>query len=112
MRGRKKEYFAYEIPTSTVRVVTSICADYNRREAAIKHSAVTGAVLARYVELNNAVDVALYDVEPGIRDLMLRDVADGVGYNRSAVACQLSKNAYYRRRRKLVYDIAVNLSLL
>ena len=112
MRGRKKEYFAYEIPTSTVRVVTSICADYNRREAAIKHSAVTGPVLERYVELNRAVDMALGDIELGIRDLVLRDVADGVGYNKSAAACQLSKNAYYRRRRKLVYDIAVNLSLL
>lgn len=112
MRGRKKEYFSHEIPTSAVRVVTSICADYDRRESAIKHSAATGSVLERYVELNRAVDIALYGIEPGLRDILLRDVSGCVGYNKSAAACQLSKNAYYRRRRKLVYDIAVNLSLL
>lgn len=112
MSGRRKVYGSWDIPPGVVRVVISICADYDRREREIKYSAVTGAVLSRHVELNAAVDRALEDVEPSLREDMLRDVAQGNGYNRSTIAVALSKNAYYRRRKKLVYDIAVNLSLV
>lgn len=112
MSGRRKLYGSFDIPPGVVQMVISICADYDRREREIKFSTVTGAVLSRHVELNSAVDRALDPVEPSLRENMLHDVAMGVGYNRSMASGVLSKNAYYRRRRKLVHDIAVNLSLV
>lgn len=112
MSGRHRIYDGFDIPSGVVRMVTAICADYERREHEIKYSAAVGKVLCRHVELNTAVEDALRDIEPGLREAMLHDVAQGVGYNRSSVCAVVSKNAYYRRRRKLVHDIAVKLSLL
>lgn len=109
---KKKVYYSWEIPTSVVRMVAAICADYERRDKVIRYSSTTGAVLDRNVELNAAVDSALDEVEVGVRNDILHDISEGIGYNRSAVACMMSKDAYYRRRRKLVHDIAVNLALL
>ena len=110
--SRKTTYFQYKLPSSVVNVVKCIIIDYNRREGAIKHSAISGAVLERYIELNSAIDKGLSEIETGIRTYMLEDIIKGVGYERSLVQSLLSKNAYYRRRRKLIYDIAVELSLL
>ena len=97
--AREKMYFSWEIPTSVVCMVNAICADYERRERAIKYSNITGAVLERYIELNSVID-------------LLRDIAEGRGYTRSPTQCVVSKNTYYRRRRKLIHDIAKELSLL
>lgn len=110
--AREKMYFSWEIPTSVVCIVTAICADYERREKAIKYSNITGAVRARYIELNSIIDAALAEVEAGIRVDLLCDIANGRGYARSPTQCAVSKNAYYRRRRKLIHDIAKELSLL
>ena len=110
--SRKTTYFQHKVPPGVVNVVKSIIIDYQRREGAIKHSAISGAVLARYIELNAAIDKALSEIETGIRTYMLDDIVKGIGYERSLVQPLLSKNAYYRRRRKLIYDIAVELALL
>ena len=45
--ARQKAYFKYDIPTSVVDIVKTICVDYNRRERAIKYGTITGEVLAR-----------------------------------------------------------------
>ena len=110
--AREKMYFSWEIPASVVHVVNAICADYERRERAIKYSNITGTVLARYIELNSVIDGALQEVEGGIREGLLRDISEGRGYTRSSIQHIVSKNTYYRRRRKLIHDIARNLSLL
>ena len=108
---RQKTYFKYNIPSSVVCVVTAIISDYDRREREIKRDA-TGSVLARYVELNSAVDRALSEIEAGIRADIMQDITEGKGYERSRAQFLVSKNAYYRRRRKLIHDIAVDLCLL
>lgn len=109
---KQKLYFKYEIPTGVVEIVKSVCGDYDRRERAIKFSNVTGTVLTRYVELNNAVDKAFSDIEVGLRKDMLSDIGNRRGFQFSAVSTLISKNAYYRRRRKIIYDIAKELALL
>lgn len=110
--SRQAQFFQYKIPSSVVNVVKSIIIDYDRREGAINRSAISGAVLARYIELNSAIDKSLSDIEAGIRKYMIYDIVNGIGYERSQINTLMSKNAYYRRRRKLIYDIAVDLSLL
>ena len=110
--ARQKMYFKWEIPTSVVDIVKTVCADYGRRERMIKHSTITGDVLARYVELNAVIDKALEDVEVGIRDAMLEDIHKGRGYDFSAASPFLAKNTYYLRKRKLIHDIAEGLHLI
>jgi hypothetical protein len=110
--ARKRIYYKWEIPTSVVKIVNSICADYERRERLIKSSAITDAVLAKAVELNAIVDKELEHIEPGIRREIIRDISEGRGYYKSGCCVIMDKNAYYRRRRKLVHDIAVTMSLI
>lgn len=110
--ARKRIYYKWEVPTSVVKIVNSICADYERRERLIKYSATTGAVLTKAVELNAVVDKALEEIEPGIRRDIIKDISLGRGYNKSNCCVIMQNETYYRRRRKLVHDIAVALSLI
>lgn len=109
--GRRKKY-RHNLPASVANVVKSICADYGRREEAIKFSAITGPVLARYVELNAAIDTALEAVEAGIREQLLADIASGTGYENSNLAALMAKNTYYSRKEKVVREIARGLALI
>ena len=110
--ARQNLYFKYDIPTSFVDIVKTVCADYNRRERAIKFGTITGDVLDCYIKLNSIVDKALEEVEVGIRRDMLSDIQKRRGYDFSSAALIISKNTYYRRKRKLIYDIAKELALL
>lgn len=109
---KPKLYFQFDIPTSVVEIVKTLCADYNRREQAIKYGNVTGSVLARYVELNAIINTALEEVEVGIRQDILRDIQSRRGYDFSPCSYCISKNTYYKRKKKLIYDIAKSLSLV
>ena len=110
--ARTKMYYRWEIPTGVVAIVKSVCADYERRERAIKYAAITGTVIERYVELNAVIDTALESVELGIRRELLRDIQLGRGYDFSGASPFLAKNTYYQRKRKLIHDIAQGLSLI
>ena len=108
---RKKEYFKHEIPTSVVGVVYAVCTDYYRREREMKFGVVSGEVLSKYTELNTVVERALLSVESEFREDLLLDIAERRGYERSRAAVLISKNAYYRRRRQVIYEIAAGLRL-
>ena len=115
--ARRATYEPYRLPHGVLQIVTSICADYERRSSVLREGECSeepckDAILARYRELNGAVDRALEQLEVGIRRDLLCDVALGRGYRRSAAQYVLSKNAYYRRRHKLMSDIARELRLL
>ena len=101
----------YELPSSLVCVIKSVCSDYYRRATAIKNGTASGVVLDEYLRLNIAVETALEDIEKGIRGELLHDVALGLGYNKSVISVFMAKNTYYQRRRKLIYDIAKALNL-
>ena len=110
--ARKRMFFKYEIDSSVVSIVKSIIADYDRREKLIKYSNVTGAVLDELIKLNAIVDRALEDIECGMRRDIVQDITYGRGFFKSNCCVMMEKNTYYRRRRKLVYDIAVELHLI
>ena len=112
LMARQKMYFKWDMPTSIVEIVKAICADYDRRERAIKFGNVAGDVLMKYVELNNVINNALQAVEVGIRTELLRDIQNRRGYEHSAAALIIAKNTYYNRKKKLIYDIAKDLRLL
>lgn len=110
--ARQRIYWKWNIPSTVVSIVNSICADYGRREKAIRCSSANTEVIIRMIELNAIVDKALEDIEPGIRKEIMRDISEGRGYYKSGCCVIMEKNTYYRRRRKLVHDIAVAMSLI
>lgn len=115
--ARKKLYYRYEIPTSIVSIVKAICADYDRRERVISRTACnpdkvsSDPVIDRLSELNAIVDEALVEIEEELRRIMLDDILTGRGYEFSQATTIVSRGAYYRRKRKLIYDIAKGLRL-
>lgn len=109
--GRRKKV-KQRLPETVANVAKSLCADYARRENAIKYSAITGPVLARYVELNAAVNTALEGMEAGIREELLDDIAKGRGYEASTLATLMAKNTYYARKQKVLLALAKELALI
>ena len=111
--SRAKLYKNNNVPKSVVNIVAAICRDYYRRDWIIKTQSQGKNIILiqKYIELNSVIDKALSEIEPGISQNILNDIISGRGYQYSEAKC-LSKDAYYRRRRKLIYDIAKALSLL
>jgi hypothetical protein len=105
---KKRIYDHWEIPTSVVHIVKSVCADYDRRAAVI----ASGEYREQYVNMNAAIDLALLSVEEGIRRIMLEDISHGRGYDFSPASPYLAKNSYYLRKRKAIHDIAIFLGFL
>ena len=109
---KPKMYFQFELPSSVVEIVKSVCNDYTRRACAIRSGSVNGAVLARYIELNGIIDTAIAEIEVGIRMDMLRDIQKRRGYDFSPAAGCMAKNTYYKRKKKVIYCIAKSLELI
>ena len=110
--GRPKKYYEWELPKSVVEVVRGVCADYERRENAIKYSSITGPVLNRYIELNGAVDEALSNIMPNLQREIIRDVAENIGYDFSQCSNYVSRRIYYLKKRKFIHDVAEKLFLI
>jgi hypothetical protein len=110
--ARRAYYKNWGVPASVVMVVTSVCADYTRRDKALRSCSMNEAVQEHLRSLNAIVDTALEDIEPAIRKDIINDITYGRGYNKSACSLILAKDTYYRRRRKLIYDIAIAMRLI
>ena len=110
--SKKKIYYDWQVPFSVVKIVNALCADYERREKLIKSENISDECRRNVSRINAAIDSALEDIELGIRKELLLDITYGRGFLRSACCVFMNKDSYYRRRRKFVYDIAVNLNLI
>lgn len=110
--GRPKTRYEYEIPKTVVEVVHGICADYDRRELAIKHSNIVGETLARYIELNVAIENALDMCDSRVREYLVEDIAEERGYAFSQCSLVVAKNTYYENKRKFIYHVARKLYLI
>lgn len=100
------------LPPSVVRIVGAMCTDYDRRNVAIKFDKGSEDTLAYYRRINGIIDVALEEVEVGIRRDMLNDIILNRGYDYSPASPFLAKNTYYSRKRKIVYTIAKAMYLI
>lgn len=107
-----RNYQDYHVPKGVVNIVRAVCCDYYRRRMMISQREVQGAVLNEYTRLNGAIDGALVSIEEVLRDAILSNVTDGVGYDKSFAACIICKNSFYNRRNKFVHDVAVALNFM
>lgn len=110
--ARRRIYGKWDIPKTVKKIVSGVCDDYERRKKLISAPNENERTLTRCTELNAIVDDALAEIEVGARKVILRDVAENRGYYRSGLQVILSKNAYYRRKNKLVHDIASAMALI
>lgn len=101
-----------DIPHSVEVIVRAVVADYDRRNRLLSLSSVTGKTYEVYLTLNAIIDSALEGVEFGLRRPMREDIALHRGYDASPINYLIAKNTYYRRRYRIVHDIAVSLGLI
>jgi len=110
--ARKRLNYKWDIPYSVVKIVHSLCVDYDRRVVSIASTDTAPDVINQYKALNQVIDTALEEVEIGIRRTMLDDIQKHRGYDFSPASPYISKNTYYMRKRKIIHDIAKLLNLI
>lgn len=100
----------YNVPIDVVDTVKSICKGYKRRETEIRFNSKPENVIATYKMLNEAIDKAASVIDVGMRDEMLKDVANGIGFKYTPIY-YASRCVYYRTKKKFIHDVAVELGL-
>lgn len=110
--GRPRQFYKYELPSGVVKVVRAQCADFARKELCIQDGSVSEETLNAYIATNAAIKQALFDIEETVRQHFLNDIAENRGYDKSQSQWCLSHNAYYKRKRKAIYEIAKGLLLI
>ena len=112
MRGRPKLFVKHTIPHCVVQVVRAHCADYQRKENALKDSNLSPEIRRNYETVNASILESLEEIEEMCRSDFLADIADNRGYEKSRINWLFSKTAYYNRKDKAIYDIAKKLNLV
>ena len=73
------------IPKDVKMEIQSLCAGYYRRQRIAKQrtavlTAPPSEDLAAFMTYNEKIDKALYFIEEGMREYILHDIANGIGY--------------------------------
>ena len=110
--ARMKVFDQYKLPKTVVRIVRAQCADYERREQAIRNTVLLPEIEDSYKRTNAIIRDALMPCEEQLRKDILNDIADCRGYDKSRTALTISYHAYYRRKMKAIFDIAKKLHLI
>ena len=105
-------YLPARLPTSVHFLVRAHCADYKRRKQALSGIELSFDVAEHLEVLNRAIEEALSEVEVSLRPIILRDIAEGNGYESSSAVMLISKSCYYARKHRVVRQIASNLKLM
>lgn len=106
---RRFNRYKYELPHTVVNLVEAVCADYDRRNVVITAG---GAPSEMTKELNRAVDAGLAEIEECLRRDLRRDIGLNRGYHFSPLSEVMSYVTYYKRKKKAIYQIAVELKLI
>jgi hypothetical protein len=102
----------YDLPAGVVDEVKGICKDYDRKRKALINGVEDEEVRRLYERYNDAVNDALLEIEEGIRHSIFDDIINSRGYERSAASIMIAHNGYAIRKRKLIYNIAINLHFI
>ncbi len=103
------KYYRSEVPAGVLNLVTAVIAERGRRSLDIRLGTREEAVLEEYRRVNAEIDRALENLEPALRPCMIADIVRRRGYRYSDARELLSKDAYYKRKNRLIADIARRL---
>lgn len=106
------QYQKREIPITVMKIIKSVCIDYDRRALELKRGTTTEKTRATFLILNTAIDDALQTVETGLQRGLLEDIKLGRGYNFSPCSAFICKTCYYSRKNKVIFNMAHNMNLI
>ncbi len=110
--GRKKAFDQVKVPDTLADIVRSIIADYDRRKDAIAKGEGRMVTLEQYAVINESIDDALLFIEDFYRYIIFDDMKHNRGYDYSKISTYISRKGYYRRKRKIIAEVATNLNLI
>lgn len=104
----------YNIPYSVVQIVYALCRDMSRWETLITARHVPKSTKANIKTIGKAFNTAKTTFDsPVVYEIIISDIINGRGYDYSSKATGImSKNTYYRYKKKLVRLIAENLHII
>lgn len=107
--GRRRIYQHYDVP-GTVRVmIQAMIQDYPRRQRLIDANEDIGN---EWMSLNVIIADIVNSCDPILNNIILSDIINARGYDRSNATNIASKMTYYNAKRKLIQDIAEKCNLL
>ena len=108
----QKRKSKYALPLTVVKIVEATCADYWRREKALRGGNIDITIRAEYTRLNSIIESAIADIDEAVRAQLLSDVGNVVGYKWSPLSMCMSAPYYYKLKRSVVRGVAEKLSLI
>lgn len=109
----KSEAHTYmELPASLRAIVRSYVRDISRRQKAIADSGTPAKLKKRYQSINDKISAAVEFLDPVVRPILLEDIKNKWGYNKSAARDYMARPTYYRQKSRLETEIARGLGLL
>jgi len=109
---RSYQYVSRKIPRSVEKAVLAMCRDYPRRKRCLENKSSSESISEVFAALNNAIDESVSFLPDIERNIMLRDICYGNSYYTSKLITMMSCNAYYMRRKKIIYGIAIAYNLI
>jgi hypothetical protein len=105
------------IPKDVKMEIQSLCAGYYRRQRIAKQrtavlTAPISEELTAFMTYNDKIDRALCFIEEGMREYILHDIANGIGYWSSMASPFITCNAYYDRKNRALGNLAKELNLI
>ena len=98
------------ITKTVMEIIEKLCADYPRRKRLadyLYYAKGNDADLAHLRGINAKIDEALSEVDEGLRDYMLSDIANRNGYGRSMASPFIRKDSYYAQKNKAILKMAM-----
>lgn len=96
----------YDLPKRVCEASIAILADYRRRATEIERGRLPQATLETYAELNHLCDLAAYDLQPVVRNAIMKDIELRRGWELSELNPIAEKKPYYNWKKKIVKRFA------
>ena len=109
--GRRRIYMHHNVPGSVVSLVYTLIQDYPRRKSLLEESSAENC-LEECSRLNKGIEDSINSYEPMLSAIIISDIINCRGYDRSEAAMFASRKLYYNLKHKLISDIALKFNLI
>ncbi len=108
-----REREMYKMPETVYRLVSAVCADYNRREKELRSAGLSPYVRDKYRSINAVIDDAVGSVvSDNWASKMLADIVEEQNYANSKCRVIISRSGFRRWKMDIYLHIATALGFL
>lgn len=102
----------HSVPGTVIMIVQAMIQDYPRRKRIVEYSASDINVIDECVKMNAIIEDVMRGYEPTLSAIIIADIINCKGYDRSEASSIASKNLYYNVKHKIIEEIAFKSHLV